>query len=116
MRFIIDAHLPKSLTRIFKELGHIAIHTTDLPQENKTSDADITLEAGEDGIVISKDDDFYQSFLLYRNPPKLIFVKVGNMRLRELKALFTKVAPTLIELLAQHDLLELHKENIIVIA
>jgi hypothetical protein len=34
MRFIIDAHLPKSLVKIFVDLGHEAIHTRELPAGN----------------------------------------------------------------------------------
>lgn len=99
MRFIIDAHLPRYVAEIFKELGQEAIHTSELPEGNA-----------------SKDEDFYQSFLLYGRPSQFIYVKVGNMRLRELKELFSKVAPKLIDLLGQHDLLELHRDKIIVIA
>lgn len=116
MRFIIDAHLPKSIVKIFADLGYDATHTSDLPRGNETDDKDIVLVAAEDGVVVSKDEDFYQSFLLYGRPPKLIHVKVGNMRLREVTNLFTTIAPKLIDLLGQHDLLELHQDKIIVIA
>ena len=115
MRFIIDAHLPSSIAQIFKELGHEAVHTSELPLGNATKDGDIIVVAGRDGIVVSKDDDFYQSFLLHGKPPKLVHVKVGNMRLRTLKELFERAAPNLIDLLAQYDLLELYQDKIIVI-
>lgn len=55
MRFIIDAHLPKRIASIFKELGHEAIHTSELPDGNASQDKKIIVVAGEDGIVISKD-------------------------------------------------------------
>lgn len=116
MRFIIDAHLPKSVAKIFADLGHEAIHTSELPKGNASKDQEIVLIAAKDGIIISKDEDFYQSFLLSGQPPQLIHVKVGNMRLQELRGLFSKVAPKLIDLLGQHDLLELHRDKIIVIA
>ena len=116
MRFVIDAHLPKRIARVFIELGYDAIHTSELPEGNATDDAEIILIAANDGVVVSKDEDFYQSFLVYGKPPKLILVKVGNMRLRDLSALFVKIAPKLIDLLGQHDLLELHDDKIIVIA
>lgn len=31
MKFLIDAHLPPGLRAIFREAGHEAIHTLDLP-------------------------------------------------------------------------------------
>ena len=116
MRFIIDAHLPSVLAKEFSTLGYKAIHTSELPAGNASSDMNIIVEAAEDGVVISKDEDFYQSFLLFGKPPKLIHVKVGNMRLRELKELFARVTPKLVDLLGQHDLIELHRDKIIVIA
>lgn len=115
MRFIIDAHLPKSLVKIFVDLGHEAIHTRELPAGNATDDNAIILFAANDGIVVSKDEDFYQSFLLYGKPPQLIHVKVGNMRLKELTNLFAQIAPRLVNLLGQHDLLEVHRDKIIAI-
>lgn len=116
MRFIIDAHLPRALCQIFIDLGHDAAHTSELPDGNATNDQDILLTCGKDGVVISKDGDFYESFLLHRRPPKLIYVKVGNMRLKDIKALFREVAPQLVDLLGQHDMLELHQDKVVAIA
>lgn len=31
MKFLMDAHLPPGLRAIFREAGHEAIHTLDLP-------------------------------------------------------------------------------------
>ena len=64
MRFIIDAHLPKSVAKAFGDLGYTTVHTNELPKGNATPDNDITTLAATDGVVISKDEDFYQSFLL----------------------------------------------------
>lgn len=113
MRFIIDAHLPKRIADIFRNLGHEAIHTSELPKGNGTPDNEIVLIAAEDGVVVSKDEDFYQGFLLHRRPAKLVHVKVGNMRLREVTDLFATAAPKLIGLLSRYDLLELHRDKII---
>jgi len=115
MNFYIDAHLPYSLKQVFTNLGFEAVHTTELIDGNKTQDQEIISLAGNSGVVISKDEDFYQSYLLYGKPPKFVYVKVGNMRLRDLKLLFESVAPKLVEQLKQYDLLELHADKIIVI-
>ena len=115
MKFYIDAHLPSSLKKVFAELGYEAVHTTDLVDGNKTLDQVIISLTGNNGVVISKDGDFYQSYLLYGKPSKFIYVKVGNMRLKALKELFMSVAPKLVEQLQQYDLLELHADKIIVI-
>ncbi len=116
MIFIIDAHLPKSICKYFKALGHGALHTSDLPFGNATSDDWILEEAvRRDAVVISKDSDFFHSFLLHRKPSKLIMVKVGNLKLRDLKHLFEVQAETLALMLTDHDLIEIHPDQLVVL-
>lgn len=114
MTIIIDAHLPRALCKYFRNLGHQVFHTTDLPRGNATSDIWIAEDAANrDAVVISKDNDFFHSFLLYRKPPKLILVKVGNLRLRDLKLLFETQAENLAALLSEHDLIEFYVDRIV---
>lgn len=114
MKFIVDAHFPKSICTYFIEQGHEAVHTSELPLGNDTEDNEILVIAVRDqATVISKDSDFYHSFLLYRKPPKLVVVKVGNMRLKEIRTLFKTQTVNIIEALSGHDLLELYPDKII---
>ena len=116
MIFIIDAHLPKSLCKYFRALGHTALHTTDFPLGNSTSDGWLSEEAAQKGaVVITKDTDFFNSFLLNRKPPKLVLVRVGNLKLRDMKQLFETQAKSLALLLESHDLVELHLDKAIVL-
>lgn len=57
----------------------------------------------------------YHSYLLKKQPPKLLLVKVGNMRLAEIKGLFKTQVKSIIKMLNDYDLLELHKDKIVVI-
>lgn len=41
MKFIVDAQLPKSLAYALREKGFDAIHTSELPDGNETTDAEI---------------------------------------------------------------------------
>ena len=41
MKFLLDAHLPPSLKKVFADNGFNAIHTLELPAKNETSDAEI---------------------------------------------------------------------------
>jgi len=114
MKFIIDAHLPKSICTYFMEEGHEAVHTSDLPLGNDTQDNEILVIAVRDqATVISKDSDFYHSFLLHRKPPKLVVAKVGNMKLKEVRKLFKGQVINIIEALSGHDLIELYPDKII---
>ena len=100
MKFIVDAQLPKSLSDFLNGSGHNSIHTLELPAQNKSSDNTITQKANDENrIVITKDADFLESYLLYSKPAKLILVKTGNIKNTELLQLFSNHLPTLITLL-----------------
>ena len=65
MKFLVDAQLPRRLCYWLLERGHDAVHTLDLELGNRTPDLEIIRIADRDGrIVVTKDDDFVQSFLL----------------------------------------------------
>lgn len=69
MKFVVDAHLPPGVCRLFSEAGHDAVHTLDLPARNQTLDRDLNdLSVREHRALISKDSDFYYSHLLHQRP------------------------------------------------
>ncbi len=69
MKFIVDAQLPKSLSDFLNDKGLDSIHTLDFPFANKTKDYQIVKKAlDEDRIIITKDSDFLDSFLLKSEP------------------------------------------------
>lgn len=69
--------------------GHDAAHTRQLTDQNRTHDEVINeLSLREQRVVVTKDSDFYHSHLLHGKPWKLLLIRTGNVRTRELKALF----------------------------
>lgn len=65
MKFLVDAQLPRRFAQCLNGVGHDALHTLDLPRKNLTTDSELIARAMQDGrIVISKDADFVQSFLV----------------------------------------------------
>jgi predicted nuclease of predicted toxin-antitoxin system len=69
MTFLIDAQLPRRLVTQLQQAGFQATHTLDLPDGNRTTDQGlITFSLAEQAVVITKDSDFVQSFLLKREP------------------------------------------------
>ncbi len=73
MNIIIDAHFPRKLVLIFREVGFIAFHTLGMPEQNRTTDQQILAFAEEhDCIVMTKDADFVDSYHLYNKPNKAI--------------------------------------------
>ncbi|KPQ32213.1 MAG: hypothetical protein HLUCCA11_22100 [Phormidesmis priestleyi Ana] len=115
MKFLVDAQLPKRLARFLASRGHDAVHTQDLSKGNTTSDADINLlSLREERIVITKDADFVQSFLLKEQPYKLLLVATGNIKNAELEDLFAKHLNQLTESFEHHGYLELGYDAIVI--
>ena len=80
MKFIVDAQPPQWLAAFLNQKGFDAIHTFDLPTKNKTSDFQIAqLAIAENRIVVTKDVDFLDSFLIKGEPTKPIMVKTANL-------------------------------------
>jgi predicted nuclease of predicted toxin-antitoxin system len=110
MKFLIDAQLPASLKQVFLAHGYDCIHTTDLDLKNQTSDRDInSLSLAENRIVITKDADFLESFLLKKGPWKLILVKLGNTSKNDLIRFFVDHLLEIIEKIANEDMVVLKK-------
>ncbi len=115
MKFIVDAQLPKRLAYLIQSEGYDCLHTQDLIQGNATSDADInTLSLEEERIVITKDADFVQSFLLQQKPYKLLLVATGNIKNSELEKIFKDNLQQVATLLELHDYIELGRDEIFI--
>ena len=115
MKFVIDAQLPRRLTYRLREVGHDALHTLDLPNGNRTSDAEITaLSVREERVLITKDADFVASFVLTHQPSKLLLISTGNIKNSDLEALFVAEFPAIISAFADHDFLEVTRSTLTV--
>ena len=113
-RFLIDAQFPMRLARALREAGFDALHTLDLPRRNATLDADLNaLSVGEKRVLVTKDADFVNSFMVSKRPYKLLLVSTGNIDNRTLEALFAKNLAYLAELFEEHDYVELGRDVLI---
>jgi predicted nuclease of predicted toxin-antitoxin system len=113
MRFVVDAHLPPGLCALFREAGHEAIHTTCLVEKYRTPDRFLNkLSLSEERVVVTKDTDFFYSHVLHGTPWKLLLVRTGNARVRDLKALFGLHMPEIIAALEEHTLVELDWQSV----
>ena len=72
------------------------------------------LSLREQRVVVSKDVDFYNSFLVRSIPYKLLFVTTGNITNHQLEALFLSKLSDLVELFKRHSVIELSSDAIIV--
>ncbi len=107
MKFLIDAHLPPSLCRALAAEGHDAVHTSALPDGNVTTDRAIRSVAITQGrVLVTKDLDFFDGLVLHGAPPKLVLVRCGNVRKRDLIALVVSQLEAIVSGLESGDLVE----------
>ncbi len=66
----------------------------------------------EQSILITKDNDFYHTFLIKKQPYKLILVRVGNMRKSSLIKLFKNNLENIVSAIENHKMIELTGEQI----
>ena len=115
MKFIVDAQLPKSLSNFLDSLGHDSIHTIDFPRHNKTKDSEIiAISEKENRIIITKDNDFLESFLLSGRPKKLIMINTGNIRNIELLSIFKNNIDIISKSIEENSLIEINGTDLIV--
>lgn len=115
MNFLVDAHLPRRLALWLREIGHDAIHTLDLPHKNQTTDVEINaVSLRENRVVITKDADFINSFLLLRQPYKLLVVSTGNIPNVALEEIFIRNISAITSSLEAHHYIELTRTALVI--
>lgn len=115
MNFVVDAQLPRRIAAWLRGSGHEAIHTLELPEANRTSDAAITeLADREQRVVITKDADFVESHILQGRPAKLLLISTGNISNRELEAILIPNLSALVAALQTSNFVELSRRGIMI--
>lgn len=115
MKWLLDAQLPKRLAAHFRTLGKDIVHTSELPNGNRTTDRDIVeLAIREDRIVISKDSDFVDWLLIHGKPRKLLLITTGNISNEKLFELFEANLPLIESAFAESDLVELSQTGLVI--
>lgn len=114
MKFLVDAQLPARLATVLTAAGHDAVHTTDLPEGNRTSDSAITEVADRElRVVVTKDRDFRETHLIQGRPARLLVVATGNISNRALIALFGEHLTSIVAALDGVDFVELTSDSLV---
>ena len=116
MKFIIDEQLPRRLATWLKLKGYDAIHADDVPHTaGSLSDVAICKFADANNrIVITKDEDFWQRYLILHQPQKLIYVTTGNIKNADLIQLFENNIHLLLLHIATHNVIELSQRGMVI--
>ena len=97
-KFIIDTQLPTKLAKFLRDKGFPTVHTTYYPNGHLLDDAAIVeMAIRENRIIITKDSDFLDNFLLNGVPPKVLMLQFGNISNTELISLFNSDLHQIIE-------------------
>ncbi|HEX8694967.1 MAG TPA: DUF5615 family PIN-like protein [Longimicrobium sp.] len=115
MNFLVDAQLPRRIALRLREQGHDAIHTLDLPNGNRTSDAEIlAISAREQRVVVTKDADFVNSFTLARQPEKLLLISTGNIANADLEQILLPNLSTIVSAFTTADFIEVTRDSLLI--
>lgn len=95
-------------------LGEDAIHTLDLPARNLTTDREICqLALTDQRVVVTKDSDFVDSFLMRAEPQKLLFISTGNIPNDQLVQLLRANWNGILQMFSQGDFVELSRTSLV---
>lgn len=93
LRFLVDVNLPKKFQ--FFNSNHF-IHVVDINpvmKDKEIWDYAILNEL----VILTKDTDFYEMFLVNDIYPKVVFLKFGNLKISDLHLFFQKFWPSIVD-------------------
>ena len=108
IRFLIDENLPATLAT---KLPVVCMHATDLG-EQPTDTFLWEYARGEGWSLLTKDTDFFDRLTLIGPPPKVVWLRTGNLRRMELEELVAAQIHRVLSLLEGADLVEVHADRL----
>ena len=107
-KFLVDVNLPYHFS-LWK--GDEYIHQTDIDDE--WTDTQIWNYARENDLtIISKDSDFSSRVIFHLPPPKVIHIRLGNLKMREFFAAMNTAWDEVLELNKEHKLVTVFRDRI----
>lgn len=99
-----DVHISIRIAKSIEELDYKCEHVNRILEKWNTSDADIIKHVDEEGLIlITKDQDFRDSFLLNTTPKKLLKIGLGNLSNESLLDRIIELLPLISELDRKHQ-------------
>ena len=91
MKFLCDVHISIKLVKHLNNLGFESIHVNTILEKWFTTDSAIAKYSdSNDFILVTKDFDFKNSFLINKTPKKLIKINLGNVSNTQLIEIFNR--------------------------
>lgn len=109
MKYIVDENLPYYFSLWNNQIEYV--HVKDL--NSHMNDAKIWKYAKENNLtIITKDKDFSARILFNNPPPRIIHLKIGNLKLKELFNYLSKNWTLILELSKKHKLVNVYIDRI----
>jgi predicted nuclease of predicted toxin-antitoxin system len=107
-RFLIDANLPyRFACWRGPDFEHVFDH------DDRWSDRDIWDYARfHDQVIVTKDADFSNWIICSSPPPRVVHLRVGNMRIRDLHAFVQRIWPTVAKAVEAYKLVIVRADTI----
>jgi predicted nuclease of predicted toxin-antitoxin system len=93
---LIDAQLPKSLKEFFSAKGYQSLHVGDLMVADATDETIFQRAQDLSAIIVTKDADF-PLIRSRKSGPQIVWLRVGNVRKRDLAATLEQLWPEIIK-------------------
>lgn len=108
MRFLIDANLPY---RFSLWSGEDFQHMRDVGET--WTDSQIWQYArSHQLIIVTKDTDFSDRVMVSNPPPRVVHIRLGNMRMRDFHGLISDLWPQVVALSAVNRLVRVYRDRI----
>ncbi|MDK3160215.1 DUF5615 family PIN-like protein [Kamptonema cortianum] len=106
INFLFDENLPITLQR--QEAGDV--HVLNIGE--RLTDTQIWNYARKNNLVImTKAADFYDRMLILGPPPKVIWIRTGNMKRQQMESFISTQWELITQRILQCDLLEIHPDR-----
>ena len=107
-RYLVDVNLPRYFS-LWADGSYE--HIVDINDELK--DSEIWAYAREHRLtIITKDADFSDMMLVNEPPPKVIHIKLGNMKMRDFHQAVSKIWPEVCGISQDYKLVRVYRDRI----
>jgi len=107
-KYIIDANLPYYFSLWNNE---DYVHVIDIDPHMK--DSEIWKYAKENGLtIVTKDADFSDLVLLNNPPPRVIHIKLGNMKMKDFHNAIDSIWEDVLKMSSEYKLVRAYKDKI----
>ncbi|MBI4000725.1 MAG: DUF5615 family PIN-like protein [Nitrospira defluvii] len=87
MRLLFDHNLSPTLVRSLGDVYPDSVHVREVDLHSADDDTVWNYATQHQLIIVSKDADFHQRSFVRGHPPKIIWIRLGNCKTRDIESL-----------------------------